>query len=130
MSYYMCTSCGAVYKTEAKKTCSDILCGGFCFEVDENMIIPITVLTEKGYKTMYCCSGHINRSSCGGYIAFVLGSEPKTVPKGWTMDDGNRCIRYSFPKKHMTNEEEKYKIILQKMQSLNKWCMDLPYREE
>ena len=131
MAYYLCKKCGAVYEKETK-FCGDILCRGTCFEIDENMIVPIMHLLNKGYKTLYCCSGHISSDSCGGYIAFALGKEPNTAPKGWTIDNDKRCIRYLFPynKQGEANAKEKYKTILQKMTALNKWCEELPYLKE
>ena len=128
MSYYLCDECGAVYKEETKR-CSDILCDGYVFEVDELMIMPIKILNKKGYKTQFCCSGHIDRGYCGGYIAFAIGCEPPTVPKDWHMDD-KRCIRYSFNRKRLSSPETKYSEILKHMVTLDKWCKELPNKNE
>lgn len=135
MSYYLCNGCGSVYKEEDGKykdelrRCHNILCSGRVFEVDELMIMPIKLLNQKGYTTLFCCSGHIERGYCGGYISFALGKEPKTVPKGWYMDD-KRCIRYDFPKKYRTNTEDRNTSILKNMMALDKWCKELPNKNE
>lgn len=135
MEYLFCVHCGSVYAYDDRNTrymfCPNKLCHRKLFEIDENMIVPIRILNKKGYKTEWCCSGHIFTNICGGYIAFnpdiVLPDKP---PKGWKYDktpleaSGCHCIRYDF--KTCKNEIDRTKMIFSKTLSLIKWCEELP----
>lgn len=130
MGYFYCAHCDSVY-TEKSMYCPNELCHRKLFEIDENMIVPIRILNKKGYKTSYCCSGHIFAGFFGGYIAFspdtVLPVQP---PKGWKYDKAPleesrcKCIRYNF--KGCKNEIDRTKMIFSKTLSLIKWCEELP----
>ena len=129
MSYYLCTVCGNVFDGEYLKAngyayeteCPISDCCGRAFEVDEEMIIPIKVLNNKGYITRFCCSGHLYESPGEGYILFYNGYVPTTVPKGWIIDGDS--IRYSFSKN--ATPIKKLKERHSKIESLVKWCNEL-----
>ena len=72
---YLCTKCGliasandvAVYQRKDKSwrlwytvDCINESCDGQMFECDEEMIVPIKILNDKGYGTKFCCSGHLS----------------------------------------------------------------------
>lgn len=143
MSYYLCLKCSGLYDSKYIKPtgmittpCPNANCHGYIFEVDEQMVIPIMMLNTKGYRTKFCCSGHITKSSHGGYIAFDIHTVPDSVPKGWKLDKEKgyeyetqmRSIRYSF--KQPITAIEKQRTVNKKMESLLKWCEELPKYEE
>lgn len=131
MAYLYCTRCKKFYLSEHLNgsICPDATCEKRLVEIDENMVVPIGILNEKGYITAYCCSGHVHRHICGGYIAFRPDSPlPHSTPKGWTwdktiLDNGQHCIRWSF--KRGDNIIDRQKMILQKTQALVNWCENL-----
>lgn len=131
--YAICTCCGNIFNTYALDmdheygiNCPITNCGGMAFGVDEEMIIPIQILNDKGYITRFSCSGHIAESICGGYIMFC-GPEctPVTVPKGW-YEDGENTIRYEVPRNKKTLTEKR-KAIVKHIDSLIKWCEELEF---
>jgi hypothetical protein len=135
--YYYCPRCGGVYLGRAlnlqsgteswEALCPNALCGGYAFEIDEEMIIPIKILHKKGYKTSYCCSGHVYTHTSGGYIMFDTRviEMPETSPDGWFID-GN-VIRYRYRSKD-DNDSAIKKRSYQHVQinRLIRWCEDLP----
>lgn len=135
MSYYYCPDCGEVYLGKAlnlenspyswNAMCPNASCDGEAFEIDEEMIIPIKILHQKGYKTSYCCSGHVYTSNNGGYIMFDTAAVemPETSPDGWFFD-GN-VIRY---RDRDDNDSDIKKRSYQHVQinRLIRWCEDLP----
>ena len=130
MSYYICNTCGTVFNGDSltanngtyTDACPISTCCGSIFECDEEMLVPISILNEKGYITEYCCSGHIYDTSCGGYIKFVDGYEPKGSPQGWHIDTTN-CIRYDW--KRSDSPVDKLKIRHKRIENLIKWCETL-----
>lgn len=128
MSYYLCLSCGNVYNgrflrnEDIEVPCPMCSCHYYAFEIDEEMIIPIRMLNEKGYITQHCCSGHIFDDSCGGYISFVYPEEIKDALEGWYIDKKG-VLRY-----HMDTDEteaNKLKTIHSHIESLIQWCENL-----
>jgi len=129
MSYYLCNVCGNVFdgkyikvnKYSYETECPISDCCGSIFEVDEEMIIPIKVLNDKGYATQFCCSGHLYGTPGEGYIQFYNDYIPTTAPKGWIID-GN-SIRYRFSKN--ATAIKKLKERHSKIEALVKWCDEL-----
>lgn len=131
--YWLCNTCGTVFTSYDRiKThdyladCPEADCSGKIFECDEQMIYPIDALNRKGYTTRFCCGGHIFSHSKGGYINFVEGTMPDTVPKGWYKDEC--CIRYDL--NHIVDIVKRHNSIHWHVNSLIKWCDDLPDRKE
>jgi len=65
---YLCLKCMKIYDNESLapskspyyKVCPDLYCDNReMFEIDENMIPIIIKLNDKGFKTKFCCSGHV-----------------------------------------------------------------------
>ena len=138
MEYYYCPKCDTLYDASYLKTneergqyyihCPNADCYGKAFEIDELMIIPIKLLNQKGYKTRFCCSGHISDKIGGGYVAFRPNIDIPSLPKGWKKDkqglnDGSQCIRYDMK---TTDILKRYNIIQTKMRALIRWCNELP----
>lgn len=50
-------------------------------DIDEGMWDILIELNKKGYKTRYCCEGHVSKNSrYSAYLSFEDGCAPKTVP--------------------------------------------------
>lgn len=140
MSYYMCLKCGQIFSTDADLTggydyygvCPKIGCEGKVFKCDEEMLLPIQILNKKGYKTEFCCSGHAFKKLCSGYITFREELDDVSVPKGWHLDTNdknfkNRTIRYRINDPDIAVRQ---RGIHRKIDSLVKWCQELPEKEE
>jgi len=77
-------------------------CKGQLFECDELLAPTISLLNKKGYKTLYCCSGHIKPSdvlvynhvyskyqknlNIDCYIAFEKPVKLSNVPDGYNIE--------------------------------------------
>ena len=128
MRYLVCKDCRNIYNYDLihpdfKSSCPKADCGGDLVELDEEMLIPITSLWSKGYKTHYCCSGHIYESFPGsGYIMFDRKTFPGGCPTGWYVNDN--CIRYRCPKDVSKFDIRLY--IREMIDNLIIWIADLP----
>lgn len=130
--------------------CMDKNCGGELFEVDELFAPIISLLNKKGYKTLFCCSGHIKSESdvlycekytkyhksisIESYIMFEQGIVLPNLPDGYAMDknDGGKhdnTIRKSFNnKKH---PKTLLREIIENTLSVLDWVEKLPeYKKE
>lgn len=68
---YLCMSCLQVYKDNLKH-CPKADCYGKVEEIDELMLPIIKTLNEKGYKTDFCCSGHVYENKFGSCPYILL----------------------------------------------------------
>lgn len=110
--------------------------------IDDQLVVPILILNKKGYKTEYCCSGHIEENAVFSYIRFV---EPIFKYKGIIepnginlrnlniiqIDEDLRTIRVS----NKINKENLSLIDINKYINefcdiILKWAMELPDREK
>lgn len=136
MKWYLCSECFNVFRSENIKIentwaipCVLACCGGYMFEIDEEMIDPIRTLNMKGYATDFCCAGHAyDGSGAGGYVSFNVDFVPnlESLPKGWY-----RCkysltptIRYDFKKESCYTD--RVKTVHKKIEALMKWSDELP----
>ena len=95
------------------------------FEVDDLVAPAISILNKKGYRTAFCCSGHVD----GGhrpelaYISFWFGeTPPEYLPKGWRWDsDGQMEYEYEH-----TGSDTLQKEIESVMSELTIWADGLP----
>lgn len=147
---YLCPKCGRMMPTSLFACCHAKMkskddswkwgikcineeCDGEMFECDEEMIIPIEILNQKGYTTRFCCSGHLNEKTCRGYIAFANGVELNSVPRGWFIDARDEAmlnhsvIRYQFTENDLLKRRHK---IHRKINALIRWAEDLESRKE
>ncbi len=81
--------------------------------IDELMLKPIVKLNKKGYRTLYCCSGHEMREKADrkGYIMFYDKYKFPSLPEGWRED--GCCIR-------ATTDD-----LALSIKNLNKWVDEL-----
>lgn len=136
----MCSECHRIYKLHPftkrdgvyeylmidNPKCLDKKCLGFLFDIDELFAPIIAILNKKGYKTLFCCSGHIipdeeivyyknqkrhfKNETIESYIVFGDNIKLPTIPDGYFFDvkTGNldNTIRKSF------NYRKKSKTLL------------------
>ena len=133
----LCLKCNKTYnqRTIKNNLCKVKECHGEVIEVDELFIPVITELNNKGYKTRYCCSGHLveNPSS---YIYFEDDATLPYLPKGYLYDqdmyphvDWNKweirnTIRRNFDNTARLNELSK--SIFENAVSVLDWAEGLP----
>ncbi|MBZ9622990.1 hypothetical protein G9F71_008990 [Clostridium sp. FP2] len=100
------------------------------FEVDEFLAPIISTLNKKGYKTEYCCSGHLNDIDFGGfntpnadcYIIFKKNySILDNLPSGFLVETNiNRDNKAITIRKYYTKENRFYEIM-DTMKELYEW---------
>jgi hypothetical protein len=96
-------------------------CGENVAEVDDMIIDTIILLNKKGYKTKFCCSGHLNENHFGTYIMFI--NRPDILPEGFYPTD-MECMHL-----HSTRNPKGYegfKKLLEINLNLYKWANELP----
>ncbi len=127
---YICDKCFRIYNLFTFTKTNDIYepivdvvinclsnnCDGILFECDELFAPIISILNKKGYKTLYCCSGHIKpdqeiifnkkynkkykNNVIQSYIAFDGIIDFDEIPKGYKLDkdieDNRTTIRKDF----------------------------------
>lgn len=122
-------------------------------ELDELIALPVKMLNEKGYKTLYCCSGHVfgeyvysdildeNVSledigtiasyypNCNMYIKFEKDYKFSNLPKGFKLDycyvtDTYRCIEYLIKAEEGTSD--RLFEIMEHIKHLIEWVYELP----
>jgi hypothetical protein len=125
----MCTGCykrTQFYKIDMNEkfhpyevgTCNG--CKGKVVEIDDLIVDATILLNQKGYKTKFTCSGHLDESFFATYIFFE--ERPYTAPKGFYIDD--YCIR-------LTNQRNKnralgFERLLEVNLNIYRWALGLP----
>ena len=77
----MCMNCFKMYALSRRIPCGN--CGSNLVEIDELYIVIIKILNQKGYKTAYCCSGHIYENLPQSYILFSAGIKLPYLPQNY-----------------------------------------------
>lgn len=111
------------------------------FECDELMVHIIKSLNLKGYKTEYCCSGHVysenyDTSYIGTYILFNKLYKFKSIPKGFIQEDEDKpfelgairrtCLRFKRMKGlDKFDYETQINVIMNNIKLLTKWVNGL-----
>ena len=146
MSKYLCLKCDEVYDEDLialreygdgfsrYRECPKSSCNGMVIEVDEVILPTIRVLNQKGYITLFCCSGHFNMGVSNIYIKFeeecfdaIINSD---LPEDFEIEDGD-VIRYT--PSEIYSAERKFEFILQKNIELLQWATSLEiieYKED
>ena len=100
MQTLYCPHCGRMFRADrlyaqiidgrAAYYCPSVECSFYfneLVEIDEMMVYPIEILNQKGYKTRFCCSGHMfspaNRMYNEGYILFDNIYKFPSIPRYW-----------------------------------------------
>ena len=144
---YMCMSClREYYKDGLNLTqpiegynyrCPSVDCGDIQVVEIDDMILPlIKILNEKGYMTTYTCSGHSYEKDTNTYIAFDIETVPKSIPKGFIMEDEEYYKQNNWTflnnkicfRKWYRNIDKKDipKELLKTMLDLIEWVEELP----
>lgn len=110
-------------------------------EVDEMMQPVISILIEKGFKPVSCCSGHICQMEYDGeaidpnnaYIAFeddaiTLVNNGFKLPAGFKFDqcDNNSPLYKACIRRIYTTHTDRWTQILEAMGTLYRWALCLP----
>lgn len=143
---YMCLNCYEVYQCPLEFCPKSSCDSGNVVEIDELMIPAIRMLNQKGYVTMFCCSGHVYDGGCGAYVSlqdymmFIL-DEPDLqeiehmLPQSWAMEinyDNRIIFRHECkkgPNQENTNIVEIYEDILQANMDFLRFVEKLPTLE-
>lgn len=137
MSKMLCLGCGEIYDKEMIKElygdryCPKMECRGVVplIEIDELMIYPIKIINEKGWSTKGCCSGHLYNSYVSAYIYFDEEFWPEIEPPEYWYWDEN-FLRTTDIIKSYFDLVDRQKYLFKFIQSLLKWCEELPYNPE
>lgn len=113
------------------------ICGEHKFvEIDEDILLAMSIIVGKGYKTNFSCSGHLMEGINAGYVYFMKPLDPEIVPKSeWIhVEDDNRVIRGI--ERHCTDEplsEIDMVVLLEDISmfkyELLKWAVSLPVKK-
>ncbi len=66
-------------------------------QIDDLIAQTIQTLNLKGYRTAWCCSGHVKEGFDSAYIQFEFGEiTPEELPSGWFWEeDGHMQHQYA-----------------------------------
>ena len=92
-------------------------------KIDDLIAPTIQILNLKGYRTAWCCSGHVRKSFDSAYILFEFGEiTPGELPSGWFWEeDGHMLYQYTSCEPDDLDRE-----ITEVMRELHKWAESLP----
>lgn len=108
-------------------------CPGEVVELDEFIAPAVMNLNEKGYRTRYCCSGHIiaNRSPHDFYVSFedfveFRSEDINKLPVGFVVNQNEKgiIIRYR-PEMVAENTIEKMEGVVQCNKVFYQWTENL-----
>ena len=121
--------------------CHIISCSGQVVEIDELFVPVITKLNKKGYKTKYCCSGHLHEELVNSYIMFdernsyLYQDHFNSLPNGFTLEVNTKTSRKNEMVKTLVirkyfDKKKSYKELLKDITdgaiSLLEWAEGLP----
>ena len=96
----------------------------------------IKILNQKGYRTTYCCSGHIYEKLPQSYILFGEGIKLPSLPEGYVIDYEAHTtldsikditeIRRDFYLSAYKNEVELQNDIIKSALAVLEWAESLP----
>lgn len=106
--------------------CESEVCGCDIVEIDELMVPTILELNEKGYKTRFCCSGHVYSASSIHIMfeGFLAREIKNNLPEGFAFVESKLD---SFIIRHEFVTEDKYNEILEYNKILRDWSVNLDY---
>lgn len=145
--FIVCLKCFEIYngqyiysRDKRAHQCPKANCIGDIVVVDDFMVNTIVALNEKGYKTTYCCSGHVSDinadfSSCCIRFSGEMESHIKNnIPDGFAFFKPNR--EDSFPEFQIVFDikghskglsfPEKLRLIAETNISVFNWAISLP----
>ena len=92
-------------------------------QIDDLIAQTIRTLNLKGYKTAWCCSGHVKEGFDSAYIQFEFGEiTPEELPAGWIwVEDGHMVYQYES-----CTPDDLSREIAEVMDDLFEWAKALP----
>lgn len=76
-------------------------------EIDDDIAKGIVLLNQKGYKTNFCCSGHLDRSIFDFYVSFKERQSFSNLPDNFKMNRANTRMNYKKTRDVSKVEAEK-----------------------
>ena len=114
--YYINSETFEIYRSKAEPRYKEPT-----FECDELMAPILVEFNKKGYKTLFCCSGHLVFLPTNAYIAFdrtAFNVKKLQIPRGFEVDnkyDDRLVIRKRY------TQENRFREILETMLELETW---------
>ena len=92
-------------------------------QIDDLIAPTIQILNLKGYRTAWCCSGHVREGFDSAYIQFEFGGiTPEELPDGWFWEeDGHMLYQYES-----CSPDDLSREIAEVMDKLFNWAESLP----
>ena len=92
-------------------------------QIDDLIAQTIQTLNLKGYRTAWCCSGHVKEGFDSAYFQFEFGEiTPEELPSGWFWEeDGHMQYQYA-----LCSPDDLKQEIEEVMDDLFKWAEALP----
>ena len=92
-------------------------------QIDDLIATTIQTLNLKGYRTAWCCSGHMRENFDSAYIQFEFGGiTPEELPDGWVWEeDGHMLYQYES-----CSPDDLSREIAEVMDKLFNWAESLP----
>ncbi|MBZ9686804.1 gamma-glutamylcyclotransferase [Clostridium estertheticum] len=122
-----CMNCLTIYK-DGKTFCRK--CLRKLDDIDTPMLDIIFGLNKKGYKTQFCCSGHLTSKIYSAYFVVSGIIKEITIPDGFSLEcEGNRTtISSLYVKKGKVNQAtvELEELARKNLSNLRKWVIELP----
>jgi hypothetical protein len=149
---YVCESCFHIQKRYRRSKCEE--CKGITFVCDEWIAPIIQILNKKGYKTKYCCSGHLTSHACVGkkrsgdnvamnfyhcfgcYVFFDIPRKEMSemeLPEGFEIDmptegDAHPQTIRSVGQAQLGDYSDAIGHLHKSMLNLHEWAFNLPSR--
>jgi len=131
----MCENCFEVdsRKYKAKRKCEH--CGGLLVQIDEMMLPTISLLNKKGYRTRFCCSGHVYDNPYmffETYICFESHVKLPSLPDGFHYTGDYYEGRFAISKNIFDDWTDTYRQteLLKNNLILLEWARELPHLNE
>lgn len=109
-------------------------CDGRVVEVDELMTPTIIELNKKGWKTTFCCSGHLynNGDKLGVYISFEGKVIPPNLPENFIAESNGAIYHKTqkFNNSNRPNQLKRFQQLFNLNMELYEWSLNLPYKKE
>lgn len=129
MSVFVCLNCNKIIqeyswdyitKHNDRRYCCD--CNNEIFKVDDLFTDIIIKLNNKGYKTVFCCSGHYYDNN--SYITFEDDYNFISLPPNYYYDSDTLSIRIRIQQSN--SKYENLMEILKNAKQVEDWVDNLP----
>lgn len=119
----MCSKCFEIcYAYEGCNICLRKDCDGEKVDIDNLMLPIIQILNRKGYKTLFCCSGHVGDFESSTYIKFDDSVDLPYIPDMFKYSSYTTIKKFIISK----NITKKKQEIDDNIRDLLMWVISLP----